>query len=75
MSIEYLIFVDDKISETPCNLCNGTVIEFSIDNIVWNTVIREDGSEHDKEYLCVWCVLADMIDYNRNNIKKLEANN
>jgi len=58
-----LAFVDNKISEISCVRCTGPVIEFSVDNDVWNVVVRKGGPEHDKEYLCVWCFLSDMIGY------------
>lgn len=45
----------DEISGIPCDICGGDVIEFSIPNDIWNKVIRLDGHEHDKEYLCMAC--------------------
>lgn len=45
----------DEISGIPCDLCGGDVIEFSIPSDIWNKVIRLDGHEHDKEYLCMVC--------------------
>lgn len=44
-----------EISEVPCCKCSGLVIEFSIDNESWNTIIRDDGPETDQEYLCLEC--------------------
>lgn len=49
------IYSSETISSVPCDLCGGEVIEFSIPNDIWNKVIRLDGREHDKEYLCVNC--------------------
>lgn len=49
------MYPDDKVTEIPCDLCGGAVIEFSIPNDIWNRVIRLDGHEHDKEYLCMAC--------------------
>lgn len=43
------------VSSLPCEICGGDVIEFSIPNDIWNRVIRLDGREHDKEYLCMAC--------------------
>ena len=42
-------------SEHPCSKCGGEVVEFTVDNEAWNTIIRRDGKEHDNEYLCVRC--------------------
>lgn len=49
------LFSNDVISSIPCARCGGEVIEFSIPNDVWNKVIRPDGHEHTKEYLCANC--------------------
>lgn len=46
---------NSEVSELPCGICGGEVIEFSIPNDIWNKVIRPDGHEHDKEYLCIDC--------------------
>lgn len=48
-------FPAEEISGIPCDICGGDVIEFSIPNDIWNKVIRLDGHEHDKEYLCMAC--------------------
>lgn len=48
-------YQNDVISETPCSLCGGQVIEFGIPNDIWNKVIRLDGHESNKEYLCIDC--------------------
>lgn len=45
----------DKISSIPCAVCGGEVIEFSVPNDLWNYVMRPDGHETDKEYLCFSC--------------------
>lgn len=42
-------------SSIPCARCGGAVVEFSIPNDIWNEIIREDGHEHDGEYLCWNC--------------------
>ncbi len=42
-------------SEVPCCRCGGPVIEFSINNRSWNTIIRDDGPETNQEYLCFQC--------------------
>lgn len=49
------LYQNDNVSEVPCDICGGKVIEFSIPNDIWNKVIRLDGHEHDKEYLCMDC--------------------
>lgn len=48
--IEYI----DAENETPCCECGGVVHEFSVDNDVWNAVMRPDG-EHDQEFVCLRC--------------------
>ena len=48
-------FISNVESETPCCRCEGVVYEFSVPNEMWNKVVRKDGKEHDKEYLCIWC--------------------
>jgi hypothetical protein len=42
-------------SETPCCRCGGVVVEFSVPNDAWNTIIRDDGRETDQEYLSLDC--------------------
>ena len=64
---EALYFVADEVSELPCNRCGGEVVEFSISNEVRNTVIRRGGPEIDKEYLCVWCFLTDIVRHVKDN--------
>ena len=64
---KYLTFVGDKFTEIPCSRCKGPVIPFSVDNEVWNTVIRRGEPEIDKEYLCVWCFLVDIIRHVKHN--------
>lgn len=49
------LYPSDQASSIPCDICGGAVIEFSIPNDIWNKVIRLDGHEHDKEYLCMAC--------------------
>lgn len=46
-----------ETSEIPCCECGGKVIEFTVPNDIWNLVMRPDGKETDKEYLCLdcWC--------------------
>jgi hypothetical protein len=48
---------DNGMSPIPCIECGNDVIEFSVPNDIWNRVIRPDGHEHDKEYLCMHCFL------------------
>lgn len=31
------------------------MIEFSVPNDVWNRIVRNNGPEHDQEYICVQC--------------------
>lgn len=51
------------VSEAPCCKCGGKVIEFSVPNALWNMVIRQDGRESDKEYLCFACWNGALIEY------------
>lgn len=44
-----------ETSTIPCCLCGGEVVEFTVPNDIWNLVIRTDGKETDKEYLCLDC--------------------
>lgn len=44
-----------KESTVPCCLCGGAVEEFSVPNADWNRIVRKNGSETDKEYLCWAC--------------------
>lgn len=42
-------------SSIPCHDCRGPVVEFSVPNDAWNTLIRRGGRETDQEYLCLSC--------------------
>lgn len=42
-------------SEIPCCECGGEVVEFTVPNDIWNSVMRPDGHETDREYLCFDC--------------------
>jgi DNA-directed RNA polymerase subunit RPC12/RpoP len=57
MSNEIGNFVERKarMSEIPCCKCGGEVVEFVVPNDLWNMVIRQDGHESNKEYLCFAC--------------------
>ena len=54
------LWVSDNVSEIPCDDCGGEAHEFYIPNDIWNRVIRKDGHEQDKEYLCVDCFLNEL---------------
>lgn len=45
----------NEISDIPCAICSGEVIEFTIPNDIWNKVIRNNKSETNKEYICINC--------------------
>lgn len=45
-----------ELADILCCKCGGEVIEFSVDNESWNTIVRQDGREHDQEYLCINCL-------------------
>ena len=42
-------------STIPCCKCGGRVVEFTVPNKAWNTIIRGDQGETDQEYLCLKC--------------------
>ena len=52
---ESLKWMGDKMSSLPCERCGGPVVEFSIDNDIWNSVMRPDGHESNNEYICYSC--------------------
>jgi hypothetical protein len=39
----------------PCHDCRKPHREFSVDSVLWNRVMRPDGHETDREYLCLAC--------------------
>jgi len=45
----------EYISEVRCCKCDGVVTEFTIPNKTWNTVVRKNGPETNREYLCIQC--------------------
>ena len=49
------IWVSEVPSEIPCVICKNEVYEFYIPSDIWNKVIRKNGKETDKEYLCLNC--------------------
>ncbi len=46
---------ESKTSTIPCCKCGGELVEFTVPNEVWNTIVRDDGCETDQEYLCLKC--------------------
>ena len=58
-----------KTSPIPCQHCGGPVIEFSIPSPLWNSIMRPDGREHTKEYICIDCFLQ----FAANSISKPHA--
>jgi hypothetical protein len=50
-------------SKIPCAICGGEVIEFTAPNYLWNLIMRPDGHEHDKEYVCFDCFKKKFIEY------------
>lgn len=62
------------MSDIPCCECGGPVVEFSIPNELWNRVMRPDGHETDKEYLCYSCWNKALVNYFRGYLaSKLKA--
>jgi hypothetical protein len=59
--MQKMIWIDDKPSDIPCDLCGGVVYEFSVPNDIWNRVVRLGGPETDKEYLCLRCFLLAVV--------------
>jgi hypothetical protein len=45
----------DESNDIPCCECGGKVEEFTVQNELWNAVMRPDEHETDKEYLCFEC--------------------
>jgi DNA-directed RNA polymerase subunit RPC12/RpoP len=54
-------FISDSISTIPCSNCGGRVQEFSVANELWNKVVRKNGKETNREYLCIWCFASLMV--------------
>lgn len=48
--------------EIPCCRCKGHVVEFSVSNEAWNTIVRRNGPETDQEYLCLECFAGLAVD-------------
>ena len=53
----------DKESNIPCYLCGGKVIEFTIPNDIWNTVMRLNYKETNQEYICINCWYNKLREY------------
>lgn len=45
----------EHLSSLTCAVCNQPMCEFVIENADWNTLVRRDGEESEKEYLCIAC--------------------
>lgn len=46
----------EKTKHLPCSTCKKPVeFEYSINDAIWNRIVRGCGPEHDQEYLCVQC--------------------
>lgn len=63
----------EDISAIPCCSCGSVVYEFTVPSDIWNLIIRKNGDETDREYICVWCFLDEVIDYLRLQSKKVEV--
>ena len=53
----------NEVSSIPCAECGGDVIEFTIPNDIWNKIIRPNGIESIKEYLCINCWYDKLREY------------
>jgi hypothetical protein len=61
--MQKLSFISENVSKIPCSNCGGKVQEFSVPNPVWNAIVRKNGKETDKEYLCVWCFTSCVVEW------------
>ncbi len=68
-SVKFIVEVFEK-SEVPCAECSGPVHEFSVPDNLWNTVVRTEGKEHDKEYLCLNCFVEKLFEVHRKHTGK-----
>jgi len=66
-------FAMNKISKIPCCKCGKEVIEFTVPNELWNMVMRHDGHETDKEYLCFDCWNTELMEYLARLQSELDA--
>jgi len=65
----YIMRDPEFISEVPCCECGGKVVEFSVPSELWNMVMRPDGHETDKEYLCFDCWNKKLLIFIKNNMR------
>lgn len=61
------------VSSIPCCRCEGSVFEFTVPNEVWNRIIRQDGPETDREYLCWSCFARAAADRIEECDERLDA--
>lgn len=46
------------VGAAPCDECGGPAPEYTVPNEAWNTIIRNDGREGPREYICLNCFAA-----------------
>jgi len=74
-------FYDKYTSGIPCQECGCNCVEFTIPNNLWNKVMRPDGHEGEKEYICFSCWNKKLIDWlsaveqERDNWERKSKNN
>jgi ssDNA-binding Zn-finger/Zn-ribbon topoisomerase 1 len=61
------------VASIPCAGCAGPVVEFTVPNDVWNTVVRRNGPERSDEYLCEACYRKAVEGYVRDVRRVVEA--
>lgn len=72
---EQIAALRPKYSDIPCFECGNNVVEFSVPDELWNAVMRPDGHETGKEYLCFDCWNKNLMAYIAALTKQLaEAN-
>jgi hypothetical protein len=54
----------------PCYDCGRPHLEFSVDSVLWNRIMRPDG-ETDREYLCLACFHGHVARYIDDLIERL----
>ncbi len=66
---------ESKLSDILCFRCSAPVVEFSIPNAAWNTIVRDNGPETDQEYLCLDCfagIAAEKIGWLGDELRELK---
>jgi hypothetical protein len=62
-----------EASSISCCECGGKVVEFTVPNDIWNMVMRPDGKETNREYICLDCwykALKNKLDELAKNVQE-----